>query len=233
MEKMAPLFEIRMFNIAVPITYSVVAQWVVMVLIMLAVLLLTVKIEKVPRGRQVWVEYIVEKIDGLVKENMGKENQSFTPFIGTLMIYLLVLNLTGLFGFKPPTSDYSVALGLAAISFVIIHSTSIKKQGVVHYLAGYAKPIGIMLPLNIIERAFQPISLSLRLFGNITASYILVDLIYQGLDNLSRSINIGIPVFQTLIPIPFHIYFDIFDGAIQMFIFAMLTMIFTKVTSEH
>lgn len=233
MEKLYPLFEISFAGLTIPITYSVVVQWVVMIFISAFALFITSNIKEIPRGKQVWAEYIVEKIDGLIKENMGEGFENFTPYIGTLIIYLLFLNLTGIVGFKPPTSDYSVALGLAAISFVVIHATAIKKQGIRHYLAGYAKPYGFMLPLNIIERIFQPISLSLRLFGNITAAYILVDLIYSGLESLSKSLNLGIPLFQTLIPIPFHLYFDLFDGAIQMFIFAMLTMIFAKVTSEH
>lgn len=233
MERLLPLFEISLPGITIPVTYSVVAQWIVMILVMILALFITGRLDEVPKGRQVWAEYIVDMIDRMVKENMGKGFEGFTPYIGTLVIYLLFLNLTGLAGFKPPTSDLSVALGLAAISFVVIHSTAIKKQGFAHYLAGYAKPYGFMLPLNIIERIFQPISLSLRLFGNITAAYILVELIYSGLEGLSRSLGLGIPFFQTLIPIPFHIYFDLFDGAIQMFIFAMLTMIFTKVTSEH
>lgn len=233
MEKMSPLFELSILGLTIPVTYSVVAQWVVMIFIMISTLLITNRINEIPKGKQVWAEYIVEKIDGMVKENMGRGFEKFTPYIGTLIIYLLFLNLTGIVGFKPPTSDYSVALGLAAISFVVIHSTSIKKQGIGHYLVGYAKPYGFMLPLNIIERVFQPISLSLRLFGNITAAYILVGLIYDGLASLSLSLNIGIPLFQTMIPIPFQLYFDLFDGAIQMFIFVMLTMIFTKVTAEH
>lgn len=233
MEKLRPIFVISLPGITIPITYSVLAQWVVMLFIMALALFITSRINEIPKGRQVWAEYIVEKIDGMVRDNMGKGFEGFTPYIGTLVIYLLILNLTGMAGFKPPTSDYSVALGLAAISFMVIHSTSIRKQGIGHYLTGYAKPYGFMLPLNIIERAFQPISLSLRLFGNITASYILVGLIYDGLGGLSRKLNIGIPIFETLIPIPFHMYFDLFDGLIQMFIFTMLTMIFTKVTSEE
>lgn len=233
MEKLQPIFEISFLGITIPVTYSVVSQWIVMIFIMVSVLNITRNINEIPKGRQVWAEYIVEKIEGLVKENMGKGYERFTPYIGTLIIYLLFLNLTGIIGFKPPTSDFSVAIGLAIISFVVIHTTAVKKQGIGHYLAGYAKPYGFMLPLNIIERIFQPISLSLRLFGNITAAYILVELIYSGLGSLSKSLNLGIPLFQTLIPIPFHLYFDLFDGAIQMFIFAMLTMIFTKVTAEH
>lgn len=233
MEKLSPLFEITLPGITIPLTYSVISQWVVMLFIMVLALVITRKMNEVPRGRQIWAEYVVEKITAMVDENMGRGYEGFTPYIGTLVIYLLFLNLTGIIGFKPPTSDYSVALGFAAISFAVIHATAISKNGMRHYLVGYAKPYGFMLPLNIIERIFQPISLSLRLFGNITAAYILVDLIYSGLESLSKALNLNIPLLQTLIPIPFHLYFDLFDGAIQMFIFAMLTMIFTKVTAEH
>lgn len=233
MEKLSPLFEISLMGLRIPVTYSTVAQWGVMIFLIVITLFITGNIKEIPRGKQIWAEYIVEKIEGMVKENMGKGFEGFTPYVGTLVIYLLALNLTGIVGFKPPTSDYSVALGLAAISFVVIHSTAIRKRGIGNYLAGYAKPYGFMLPLNIIERVFQPISLSLRLFGNITAAYILVGLIYDGLGSLSKALSLGVPLFETLIPIPFHLYFDLFDGVIQMFIFAMLTMIFTKVTSEE
>lgn len=233
MGEVKTLFEFTIGGLKFGITYSVVAQWIVMIFIMLMVLLIRSRMNMVPRGAQVWVETIVETVNGLVRSNMGEKYEKFTPFVGTLMIYLLLLNLFGLTGFRPPTADYSVALGLAIISFVLIHATAIRNNGIKHYLKGYTHPYTAMLPLNIVERLVVPVSLSLRLFGNITAAVILVELIYDGLAYLSGVLHLGIPLLQAVIPIPFHVYFDLFDGAIQMFIFVMLTMIFIKTTSDH
>ncbi|TDT62388.1 F0F1 ATP synthase subunit A [Fonticella tunisiensis] len=233
MGEVKTLFEFTIGGLKFGITYSVVAQWIVMIFIMLMVLLIRGRMNDVPRGIQVWVETLVETINSLVRSNMGEKYEKFTPFVGTLMIYLLLLNLFGLTGFRPPTADYSVALGLAIISFVLIHATAIRNNGIKHYLKGYTHPYTAMLPLNIVERLVVPVSLSLRLFGNITAAVILVELIYDGLAYLSGVLHLGIPLLQAVIPIPFHVYFDLFDGAIQMFIFVMLTMIFIKTTSDH
>lgn len=227
------LFNINLGSFNIPVYFSVVAQWIVMAVIMISVPLLTRNLKTIPKGRQVIVETIVEKINGLVKGNMGDEYEKFSPFVGTLIIFLLMLNLFGLTGLRPPTADYSVALGLAIISFVIIQVNAIVHGGISGYLKAYVKPYGFMLPLNIIERLIVPVSLSLRLFGNITAAVIMMELIYDGLEFVSSSIHLKVPLLEAILPIPFHIYFDLFDGTIQMFIFVMLTMIFIKTTSEH
>jgi F-type H+-transporting ATPase subunit a len=217
----------------IPITDSIVGQWVSMAIIIILALMLTGSFKTVPEGRQIWAEYVVETIENLVTDNIGEKYRSYIPFIGTLAIYILIMNLTGFIGINPPTSDYSVTLALGITAFVFIHGVAIKKNGFLHYLGGYAKPYAFMLPLNIIERLVVPVSLSLRLFGNMIAGTIIVELIYRGLAYVTGLINIKIPILQALIPIPFHLYFDAFDGIIQMIIFVMLTMIFTKTTSEH
>lgn len=233
MGKSEAIFTLRFLGLNIPIYFSVLAQWIVIAFIMLIVPILTKDLKTVPKGRQIFVETVVEKINSLVKGSMGEEYKGFAPFFGTLMIYLLFLNLFGLTGFRPPTADYSVALGLAIISFVIIQANAIVHSGILGYIKGYAKPYWFMLPLNIIERLVVPVSLSLRLFGNITAAVIMMELLYEGLEFLSHSIHLKVPLFAAILPIPFHIYFDLFDGTIQMFIFVMLTMIFIKTTSEH
>jgi F-type H+-transporting ATPase subunit a len=91
----------------------------------------------------------------------------------------------------------------------------------------------IMFPLNLIERLTIPLSLGLRLFGNMFAASIMMELLYEGLIHISKIIPIKIPILATVIPIPFHMYFDMFDGAIQMFIFVMLTMVNIKITAEE
>lgn len=233
MEGITPLIKLKILGLTVPLENAVLAQWAVMLLIAVPVLLLGKAYKTIPSGIQSAAEMIVETIQGLVRDNMGEEYEDFTPFMGTIIIYLLLLNLTGLAGVKPPTTNYSVAAAFALISFILIHALAVGKNGFLKYLKGYAEPYSFMLPLNIIERFIVPVSLSLRLYGNMTASAIMLELLYKGLSYGSKQIGLGIPVLQTVIPIPFHIYFDIFDGIVQMFIFVMLTMVFTKITSQH
>ena len=233
MGEVKPAFELTLFGLNIPIYTSIIYQWVIMIIIALLSLVLTSRLEVVPKGKQIFAEYLTETINNLVEDNMGKKYKKYAPYIGTLAAFLLFMNLFDILGLKPPTSDYSVALGLAIMSFVIIQTNAIVKNGIGHYLRAFAEPFSFMLPLNIIERLIVPVSLSLRLFGNTFAAVIIVEFLYKALAAITNSIHFPIPIFQAVIPIPFHIYFSIFDGVIQMVIFVMLTMIFIKIIAEH
>ncbi|CCC58017.1 F0F1 ATP synthase subunit A [Caloramator australicus] len=233
MEKARPIFEILLFGIKIPIYQAIIIQWVIIAIITILLFISSKKLRTIPNKLQSFLELVVETINNLVKENMGEKYIKFVPFIGTLAIFLLFMNVFDLFGFRPPTADYSVTLGLAIISFLIIQANAIKKNGVIHYFKAFAEPFAFMLPLNIIERLVVPVSLSLRLFGNTLAAVIIVELLYKALAYLTKLIHFPLPIFQAVIPIPFHIYFSLFDGVIQMIIFIMLTMIFIKITAEH
>lgn len=240
MEHFPLIFDFKLLGIHFDITLAIVEQWAIMLIIIVLVLLLTRKLETIPKGIQVWGELIVESINNLVKMIMGEKFIHFAPYIGTIMIYLLSMNLVGLTGFEPPTADYSIALSLGIVSFAIIQITAIKHNGLGHYITAYAKPIWPLAPLNIIERFVVPVSLSLRLFGNIFAASILMGLIHSALEYASKALNLGIfghevhfGIFQIIIPLFASAYFDVFDGVIQMVIFSMLTMIFIKTTTEH
>ncbi|MEW8955897.1 F0F1 ATP synthase subunit A [Clostridium sp.] len=208
------------------ITPYLVIQWVIILIIAFISLWLTRSLKEIPGKKQNVAELFVESVTKVVSENMGENFVGFVPFIGALGIYLLSMNMTGLFGVAPPTKDYSVALSVAAISFIVIQAYAIKKLGIIHYFTGYAKPFAFMLPLNIMERIMLPLSLSLRLFGNMLSATIIMELLYEALGHVSWIAQIGIPV-------PLHFYFDIFDGTIQMVIFVMLTMINIKLSVEH
>lgn len=211
----------------VGITETVIIQWAIILISLVICIIMTRKLKRIPDKKQTIVELVVEGINKLVKNIMGEEAMVFVPYIGTLIIFLLLMNITGLFGIEPPTKDFSVTSGVAAISFLVIQAYAIKKKGVKNYFIGYAKPISILLPINIMERIMFPISLSLRLFGNITAATVIMELVYGGLSKTPLG------VAQLAIPIPLHFYFDIFDGALQMLIFVMLTMINIKIIAEH
>ena len=164
------------------------------------------------------IEYLVELVDGLTRNNMGDKHFSkFSNYIGTLFSFLLVANLSGLFGLRPPTADYGVTLGLALITFVMIHYNGFKYEKAGHVTKLF-QPV-LLTPINIIGEIATPMSMSLRLFGNILSGTVMMGLLYGLLPKLLQFFIW--PVFGGL-----HAYFDVFSGAIQSYVFCMLTMVF-------
>ena len=226
MEEMAPLFALNLFGYEYQVMSALFIQWVVIAIALVLSILYSRKVKRIPGKIQSVVEMGIEFLSNVVKDNMGPGSSAFIPYIGSLGIYLFLLNMVGLFGIKPPTSDYSVTLGIALTTFFVIQGYTIKKLGLSGYFKGYASPVPLLLPINIMERFMLPISLSLRLFGNIFAATMIMELLYGALTGINFIAAIGLPI-------PFHFYFDIFDGTIQMIIFVMLTMINIKITAEH
>ena len=168
------------------------------------------------------IEYIVEAIDNLTVANMGsKHGHKFSNYIGTLFMFILLSNLSGLFGLRPPTADYGTTLALALITFGMIHYNGFKYLKASH-ITNLFKPL-LLSPINIIGEIATPLSLSLRLFGNILSGTVLMGLIY-GL----------LPKLLTLVwPGALHVYLDVFSGTIQAYVFCMLTMVFVSNTFEE
>ena len=219
----SPIIYSRNFGaFTVDITTSVVVQWVIIAILGIGSFLLTRNLKEKPDKKQAALEKIYDTIKSVVTSTMGESYINFVPYIGSLMIYLIFLNFMGLIGIKPPTQDLSVTVGLAITTFVTIHYNAIKHNGIGKYIKGYFQPFAFMAPINVMERVMLPVSLALRLFGNMLAATILVDLVYKALGHFA----IGIPIIV-------HGYFDLFDGTIQMLVFSMLTMIQIKLTAEH
>lgn len=216
---------INVLGVKLEITRSVLVQWAIIVVLTLICFLLTRNFKRKPDKKQTILEIFYELIENLVLENMGKDYLSFIPFVGTLVLYLLLMNVVPLVAVPAPTEDLSVTIGMALVSFLVIQGYSIYKNGLKGYFLGLLHPVAVMLPMNIIERIMLVVSLSLRLFGNIAAGAVIMGIAYSSLRDASPLLNIGIPV-------PFHFYFDIFDGFIQMLIFVMLTMIHIKIVAE-
>lgn len=160
-------------------------------------------------------ELAVEMLDNMVKGIMGTNGRKFRNYIATVFMFALLCNISGLFGLRPPTADYGVTFAMGVLTFLIIHYNGIKKNGAGHFTALF-KPIPLLFPINFIGEIAVPLSLSLRLFGNILSGTVMMGLIY-GL--LSPPITTGIPAVL-------HIYFDIFSGCIQAYVFCMLTMVY-------
>ena len=173
--------------------------------------------EQVPKGLQNVAEIIVDMLDNMVKGSMGKNAGKFANYIGSIFIFILISNISGVFGLRPPTADYGVTFPLGVMSFLIIQYNNIK-----HNKLGAAKalldPIPLFLPVNLIGEIAVPISLSLRLFGNVLSGTVMMSLVYS-----------LIPVFCRFgFPAVLHIYFDLFAGAIQTYVFCMLTMTYVN-----
>ena len=168
------------------------------------------------------IELLVEQLDGLTKTSMGETHGlKFSNYIGTLFAFLILANISGLLGLRPPTADYGVTLALGLITFFLIHWNGFKYQKMGH-ITGLFKPLPFLFPINIIGEVATPISLSLRLFGNVMSGTVMMGLIY-GL----------LPKVLTLVwPSVLHGYFDLFSGAIQTYVFCMLTMVFISQTFE-
>lgn len=216
----------KLFGKDIFIPDTIVNSWIVLIVLTIFALIVNKEIKKAnvnekPSGFLNVVEVLVEMVDGLVKSTMGSENMFFAPYILTLVLFLLLSNLIGLVGLTPPTSDYSVTLTLALMTFFLTQYYSFKTSGFLGYFKNFTEPMAFLTPLNVIGELANPISLSFRLFGNILSGVIIMGLIYSAAGYFA-------PIFTPLL----HGYFDVFSGVLQTFIFSMLTMIFISGAME-
>lgn len=221
------VFSFELFGQEVWITTSHICTLIVVLGLMIFCIIAghTMKNAKeVPNGFQNVVELIVEKLDGIVKGTMGKHAGPFSNYIGTVFIFILVSNISGLFGLRPPTADYGVTLPLGIVTFFLIHIVQFTNNKPKEIWADFCSPLPSWLPLwtpiNLISEIAVPISLSLRLFANVLSGTIMMALIYGLLSKLAL-------ISQAAL----HAYFDLFSGAIQTYVFCMLTM--TYITNAY
>ena len=210
-------FDIGSFH--VDVLESVVITWVIMAFVLLLSVFLTrnLKVRDVSR-RQLVLETIVVKLQNFVTGMIGEEGKAYVPYLCTVLIYIGLANIIGLFGMKPPTKDMNVTAALAIMSIILIEAAGIRKRGVKGWLKGFTQPIAVVTPINILELFIRPLSLCMRLFGNVLGAFVIMELI-----------KILVPA---VVPIPFSLYFDIFDGLIQAYVFVFLTSLFIKEAIE-
>ena len=222
-----------------PITEAQVNSVAVILTILFVCLYLTHGIAVMPgTKRQLVAEWLVEKCDGMVLENMGEYFKGFAPFVAGVMALSALSSLSSLLGLFPPTSDMNIVSGWAILVFILI--TYYKcKAGPLHYLKSYAEPIPFLLPMNIISEAATPVSMAFRHYGNILSGSIISVLIAAalgGLTNLALGWLPGVlgdvlgnsQILRVGIPAVLSLYFDIFSGGLQAFIFATLTMMYVS-----
>lgn len=227
-------FEIPMPVMPLLITEAQVNSWLIMITIVGVCLFLTNGIhENHGDWRQMGAEWLVEKLDGLVGENMDPVfHASYAPFVGAVMSLSVFSSLMSLFGVYPPTSDLNVVGGWAILVFILITKNKLK-AGVWYYTKGYLEPIPVMLPMNIISEVATPVSMAFRHFGNVLSGSVISALVAWALAGASSLVLGWLPGFlgdfpylRIGLPAILSAYFDVFSGCIQAFIFSMLTMLY-------
>ena len=158
------------------------------------------------------------RMNGFVEGMIGEKGKRYVPYLVTVLVYIGFSNVIGLFGLKPPTKDMNVTAALALMSIILIEASGIREKGVKNWLKGFAQPVAVITPINILEVFIRPLSLCMRLFGNVLGAFVIMELIKQ-------LIPVGVPLV-------FSFYFDIFDGLIQAYVFVFLTSLFIKEAIE-
>lgn len=216
------------------ITSAQINSWLVMLSILGLCLYLThgLKTREILK-RQHLAEWIVEKVEGLVRQNMGEYFSGFSAFIAAIIALSAFSSLSALLGMFPPTSDLNVVAGWAVVAFVLITYYKMK-CGPVTYIKNLASPV-LLTPLNVIGEVATPVSMAFRHYGNVLSGSVISVLVAAGLQGLSHIILgwlpgfLGeFPLFQIGIPAILSIYFDVFSGCLQAYIFAMLTMMYVS-----
>ena len=189
----------------VPIAESVVVTWVIMAVLLVLSLILVrnLKVEN-PGKKQLLLESGVSFLLNFFEGILGEEGKRYIPYLMSTVIYIGIANIAGVFGFTPPTKDMNVTIALSLMSIILIEYS--------------AEPVPIMLPINILELAIRPTSLCMRLFGNVLGSFVVMKLLEF--------------ICPAILPIPFSLYFDFFDGFIQAYVFVFLTSLFIKEAIE-
>ncbi len=184
--------------------------------------------------RQIIAEWIVEKTKSLVKGNMGEYFASFAPFVAAIMGLSAFSSLLTLIGLYPPTSDINTTAGWAILVFILITYYKFK-CGPVHYLKSFGDPVPFLAPLNIISEFATPVSMAFRHYGNVLSGSVISVLVATALQGVSHLIFgklpgmlADIPFLQIGLPAVLSVYFDLFSGLLQAFIFAMLTMLYVS-----
>lgn len=176
-------------------------------------------------------EWIVEKVQGLVDNNMGEYFHGYAPFITAILGLSALSSLLSLCGLFPPTSDINIVAGWAIFVFGLITYNKLK-GGLLNYLKGFTEPIFVMAPLNVLGEIATPVSMAFRHYGNVLSGSVIAVLVATALQGLS-ALLLGwlpgvlgdIPFLQVGLPAILSVYFDVFSGCMQAYIFAMLTML--------
>ena len=209
-----------LFGGKLKIDEGTVVSWIIMAVFPIAGILLTrgLKVEGKLSKRQLFIEMCVDKMRTFFHNVMGPDGDRYIPWMMTVAVYIGACNMCGIFGFKSPTKELNVTVGLALTSIILVQYAGIHKKGTKGWLKSFAKPVPIVLPINLLELVIKPMSLCFRLFGNIIGAFIIMKLIES--------------VVPVAIPVALSLYFDIFDGFIQAYVFVFLTSLYIQEAIE-
>ncbi len=206
--------ECEVINIGgVGIHESVIVTLFISILLLVLGLILTsgFSVEN-PSRRQLAVESFVLWLQKFYEGPLGPKGKRYVPYMMTIACYVALANIFYVFGIKPPTKDLTVTAALAVMSIVLVQMAGIQTKGVKGWLHSFLEPMPAMLPMNILELFIKPVSLCMRLFGNVLGAFIIMCMI-EGL-------------VRIIVPVPFSLYFDFFDGLIQVYVFTLLTSMY-------
>jgi F-type H+-transporting ATPase subunit a len=214
----------------IPITNVVVMSWIAMAIIIVSAFLATRKLKLVPKGGQNVAEFVVETVNNFVKGIMPTRWKTYAAYIGTVGIFLAIANTLGALFMtelshgviSPITRTLAVPAAFAVMTIVIAIASGIRYHGLIGFFKSLFKPTPIMFPFKLLEFIIKPLSLCLRLYGNIFGAYIVMEMILMNL--------------PFVFPAVACVYFDLFDGLLQAFVFVLLTSLYIAEeveTEEH
>ena len=207
-------FTIPIFG-GIPVAESVFVTWLIMAVVILLCVIFVRNLKVTTPGKgQLLLETAVSGIYSFFGDILGEKGKRFIPYLMSVGIYIGIANLIGILGFKPPTKDINVTASLAILSIILIELSGVLAKGGRGWLKSFAEPMVVILPINILEIFIRPLSLCMRLFGNVLGSFVIMELLKM--------------VVPAILPAVFSCYFDIFDGLIQAYVFVFLTALFIK-----
>ena len=213
------VFTIPVFG-GIGVSEAVVVTWIIMAVLVVLCLCLVrnLKVEN-PGKKQLMLETAVSGLYNFFEEIVGEKGRRYIPYLSTVAIYIGIANLIGLFGFKPPTKALNVTAALAVMSIILVEYSGIHAKGVKGWVKSFVEPSPIIAPINVMELFIKPLSLCMRLFGNVLGAFVIMELL-----------KIVVPLF---VPVVFSRYFDIFDGLIQAYVFVFLTGMYIEEAVEE
>ncbi|MCR4861017.1 MAG: F0F1 ATP synthase subunit A [Ruminococcus sp.] len=211
-------FTIPIFG-GIPVPESCVMTWIIMAALVIGSIIFTKTMKLVPTGAQCIIEGFILWMDKFFLEILGEKGRKYLPVLETLLLYIGISNTIGLIGLRPPTKDLGVTATLAIFAILLIQFSGIRERGVKGWLKSFTQPMVIMLPINILELVIKPLSLCMRLFGNVLGAFVIMEL-------LKLIVPVGLPLV-------FSFYFDVFDGCIQAYVFVFLTSLFMSEAMEE
>ncbi len=211
---------------------TVTVSWGIMFFLIVVSIIINTRLRQVPGRTQMIFEIVIEFFDKLCRDTMGDKGHIFMPYVATLFLFILCSNWIGILPFsfiEEPTRDLNTTLGLGIIAFFVAHIAAICYKGIFRYIADYFEPMfeikGVKIPnvlffpINAIGELGKLVSHSFRLYGNILGGAIII----QVISNLTR---------YMILPIGLNLFFGLFVGAVQAFVFAMLALTYIAVLVE-